>query len=163
MTTKGKTALPKDWEPSEALRAWARINARDIDFHGTLQEFRDYSHGKDWRMADWDATFRNWLRKGAKAAKGKHMMAGAEKPAPARDTPMAESKQPDTYKAMLNLAMLKMLMHMKGTSLDKLRAAGRGRNEIAAEMRSMWGENANNAELADLSAGYLAKLKGALR
>jgi hypothetical protein len=70
--------------------------------------------------------------------------------------------QPDGYKALLNSAILKMLMHAKGVTVDKLRQTLRVRNEIAAEWRLMWGDKANNDELKDLSAGYLAKLKGAL-
>lgn len=76
--------------------------------------------------------------------------------------PRPEDPQQDKYKTMLNLAMLKLLMSVRGVSVDNLRRAVRLRNEMAAEMRAMWGEEARNDELADLSAGYIGRLKAAL-
>ena len=76
--------------------------------------------------------------------------------------PRIPDPQQDPYKVMLNLRLLGYLLQRKGVSTDKLRNAVRVRNEIAGEMKLMWGDKANNEELKDLSDGYLAKLKAAL-
>jgi len=61
--SKGKTEVPNPFPITPALRQWAgqHVPRLDLDYH--TAEFTDYwlAHGK--RMADWDATWRNWMRK----------------------------------------------------------------------------------------------------
>ena len=76
--------------------------------------------------------------------------------------PRIPDPQQCPYKVMLNLRLLGYLLQRKGVDTDKLRNAVRVRNEIAGEMKLMWGDKANNEELKDLSDGYLRKLKAAL-
>jgi len=62
--TRG-SRLPPDWLPSELLRAWAAKERPDLDLDVTIANFRDYwlaKPGKDGRKADWEATFRRWVR-----------------------------------------------------------------------------------------------------
>lgn len=59
------TALPKDWELPGDWRAWAAEKRPDLDLETVADTFRDYwvaKAGKDGRKADWQATWRNWVR-----------------------------------------------------------------------------------------------------
>lgn len=140
MTAKGKTALPKDWEPSDNLRAWAKVNATKIDLYGTLQEFRDYSAARDWRMADWDATFRNWLRKASKASAGKNTFAGADKIAdakPAAYTP-TEFPQKCKWQAAANRLLLEILHNYRITN-DRLPELVAMKKKMGERLRNLYG------------------------
>lgn len=58
-----KKPLPDDWRPNAAHVELAH----ELGIDGRFEEarFRDYAAGRGWRMVDWDATFRNWLRNAA--------------------------------------------------------------------------------------------------
>lgn len=59
------TALPKDWSLPEDWRTWASEKRPDLDLETVADTFRDYwvaKPGKDGRKADWQATWRNWVR-----------------------------------------------------------------------------------------------------
>lgn len=63
--TKG-TRLSNDWEPSETLKQWAEKERPDLKLNGTIDAFRDYwvsVGGQNGVKLDWDATFRNWVRR----------------------------------------------------------------------------------------------------
>lgn len=64
-----KTLLPRDFSISESVRTWAAQRCPNADLLGELEKFCDYwwAHGK--RMMDWDATFRNWLRRAPQFAR----------------------------------------------------------------------------------------------
>jgi hypothetical protein len=57
--------LPADWSPGDSLRVWAK--GEGLDATGPeLAKFRDHwlaKAGRDATKADWDATYRNWLRR----------------------------------------------------------------------------------------------------
>lgn len=60
------TSLPRDWVLPAEWAAWARATRADLDPVRVADEFRDYwvaQPGKDGRKADWEATWRNWVRK----------------------------------------------------------------------------------------------------
>lgn len=64
-TLKG-TRLPKDWEPSEALKEWAENERPDLELNRTIESFKDYwcaVAGQKGVKLDWDATFKNWVRR----------------------------------------------------------------------------------------------------
>lgn len=67
-TVKGAraTRLPKDWQPSEAAKQWFAEEYPGCELKVVVDEFRDYwialPNGKGVK-ADWDATFRNSVRK----------------------------------------------------------------------------------------------------
>jgi hypothetical protein len=53
--------LPPDWTPNDAHAALARDLCVDVRLESDCM--RDYAASHpSWRHADWDATFRNWLR-----------------------------------------------------------------------------------------------------
>lgn len=57
--------LPTDWAASPEQLAWARAERADIDPAREAASFRDYWHGvagAKGRKADWEATWRNWIR-----------------------------------------------------------------------------------------------------
>ena len=59
------TALPKNWILPAQWSAWAQGERPDLDPNRVADEFRDYwiaKPGKEGRKADWEATWRNWVR-----------------------------------------------------------------------------------------------------
>ncbi len=61
---KPKRALPVDWTPPpRALEIASEKGFSPLELADVVAGFRDYAKGRDWRMADWDATFCNWIRK----------------------------------------------------------------------------------------------------
>ena len=59
------TALPADWQLPENWKTWAQAERQDLDVQLVADSFRDYwvaKPGKDGRKADWQATWRNWVR-----------------------------------------------------------------------------------------------------
>lgn len=59
----GKTAIDPEFEVTEKMREWAREKVPGVDIESETEKFVDYwlAHGK--RMADWTATWRNWMRR----------------------------------------------------------------------------------------------------
>ena len=58
-------ALPKNWILPAQWAAWAQGERPDLDPNKVADEFRDYwiaKPGKEGRKADWEATWRNWVR-----------------------------------------------------------------------------------------------------
>ena len=58
--------LPEGWAPSVELLAWAKAERPDLDLDRTLAQFADYwtaQAGQRARKANWDATWRNWVRR----------------------------------------------------------------------------------------------------
>ena len=68
---KEKTAtrgsrLPNNWVPNKELAEWSKAERPDLDLRKVLEEFRDYwtsVAGSKGVKLDWDATWRNWVRK----------------------------------------------------------------------------------------------------
>lgn len=58
--------MPSGYVPSTQLRAWAATEAPLVDFTDALATIRD--HEFKTAHVDWDAVFRNWLRRDQKAA-----------------------------------------------------------------------------------------------
>lgn len=59
------TALPKDWTLPDDWKTWAEKERPDVDVVTVSESFRDFwiaKPGKDGRKADWQATWRNWVR-----------------------------------------------------------------------------------------------------
>lgn len=57
--------LPEDWQPSRTLVDQMRTECPGIDLQAEHLKFRDYwlgKAGKDGTKADWQATWRNWMR-----------------------------------------------------------------------------------------------------
>ena len=64
--------LPEDWKLPPDWRAWARRERPEIDPDAEADKFRDFWHakaGKDARKANWQATWRNWIRNAAAGRK----------------------------------------------------------------------------------------------
>ena len=65
--------LPPDWQPDEGLIAFAvEQGFRPDRIAAIAEQFRDYWHavaGAKGRKLDWDATWRNWVRRDAEGAK----------------------------------------------------------------------------------------------
>ena len=70
-TEKSRTAtrgsrLPANWVPNKELAEWSKSERPDLDLRKVLEEFRDYwtsVAGSKGVKLDWDATWRNWVRK----------------------------------------------------------------------------------------------------
>ena len=62
------TRLPGDFAVSRALAAWAAENVPGLDYATETMRFRDYwqsAAGAKARKTDWEATWRNWMRRAA--------------------------------------------------------------------------------------------------
>jgi uncharacterized protein YdaU (DUF1376 family) len=63
--TRG-SRLPTDWKPNADLAEWSKAERPDLDLRKVFAEFKDYwssiPSSKGVRL-DWDATWRNWIRK----------------------------------------------------------------------------------------------------
>jgi hypothetical protein len=57
----GKRALPEDFGVSPEIEAMCRREGL-ANPHEVLPRFADWARGKGERRADWEATFRNWMR-----------------------------------------------------------------------------------------------------
>jgi hypothetical protein len=54
------------WSLTAELRAWAEKEAPRVNLDRELQTFTDYWLGTGKPMANWDAVFRNWVRRAPK-------------------------------------------------------------------------------------------------
>ncbi len=57
--------LPDDWTPTDDQLAFCKAERPDLKPQEVAARFRDYwiaKAGKDGRKADWEATWRNWVR-----------------------------------------------------------------------------------------------------
>lgn len=59
----GKTRLPKDFEITDAMRLWAAEKTPLVDIDQETEKFVDYWLACGKTMADWEATWRNWMRR----------------------------------------------------------------------------------------------------
>ena len=65
-TRKRGTRLPRDWTLPDDWRTWAETERPDVDVRAEAAMFRDYWIAKSGTQAtklDWEATWRNWIRK----------------------------------------------------------------------------------------------------
>lgn len=65
----GKTLIPEDFSITAEMRKWASEKVPSVDIDAQTEEFCDYwrAHGK--KMADWTATWRNWMRRSPQFSK----------------------------------------------------------------------------------------------
>lgn len=85
-----KTLCPTDWFPSEDLQAYARELGLSADT--CMREaaaMRDWSASSGNKKLDWDATFRNWLRRKSEQA--------PRRPQRQEDTPVLEQNWVKEY------------------------------------------------------------------
>ena len=59
----GKTAIPEGFGISEDMRTWADTKAPTVDIDREHESFVDYWRAHGTKMADWVATWRNWMRR----------------------------------------------------------------------------------------------------
>ena len=90
MSEKGKTVLPADFSITDEMKRWAWSNCKGLNIEACTAEFVDYAKARDWRMKDWQATWRNWLRKASKADAGKKPQSS-----PMTHAPRAALPEPD--------------------------------------------------------------------
>lgn len=143
---KGKTALPDDFAVTDDMRSWAKINTPSLDAYLTTQEFIDYARGRDWRMVDWVATWRNWMRKAAKESKGKSRFAGAEKPT--QHAPLVvhstEIPQPCRWQANANRILVDVLMNAayagRKVSEERLAELVEMKRRMGARLAALYGD-----------------------
>lgn len=59
----GKTYLPDGFAITDAMREWAKAKVPGVDIESQTERFVDYWRGNGKKMADWVATWRNWMRR----------------------------------------------------------------------------------------------------
>lgn len=57
------STLPVDFSISENLRAWAEQKMPQVNIDKEVETFRDHWIGNGQKRANWDAVFRNWIRR----------------------------------------------------------------------------------------------------
>ncbi|WP_280273423.1 hypothetical protein [Nocardia wallacei] len=62
---KRATALPNDWMPDQPVIDAMKAECPGVDLQAEHRKFCDYWRSKDERRADWNATWRNWIRRAA--------------------------------------------------------------------------------------------------
>ncbi|MGS2805369.1 hypothetical protein [Nocardia sp. MW-W600-9] len=90
--------LPEDWQPSGAAVSQMRSEFPSMDFWQENAKFRDYwsaQPGAKGRKLDWDATWRNWIRRAFEQA---HRPA-SQRPASQPTTARSDQKVNDTLEA----------------------------------------------------------------
>lgn len=55
--------LPPDWEPGPELIAWAERERPDLGLATCVAMFCDHFTANENRKTDWNAAFRNWIRR----------------------------------------------------------------------------------------------------
>lgn len=60
---KRSTRLTADWVLPTTWMLWAQKERPDLDVEAVSDQFRDYWVGTGKAMADWEATWRNWVRR----------------------------------------------------------------------------------------------------
>lgn len=70
-----KTAMPDDWQPDAATWAVAeRLGFQSFEAQDQLERMRDWARNADagkGRKSDWNAAFRNWLKRAADERRNK--------------------------------------------------------------------------------------------
>lgn len=61
-----KTSIPPDFSISDSVRAWAAQKMPQVNIDKEHEKFVDYWLGNGKAMADWNAVFRNWIRRAPK-------------------------------------------------------------------------------------------------
>ncbi|MFC9966299.1 hypothetical protein ACFVH4_18885 [Nocardia ignorata] len=90
--------LPEDWQPSGAAVVQMRAEFPGIDFWQENAKFRDYwsaQPGAKGRKTDWDATWRNWIRRAFEQSHRPGPQRAASQPTTAR----SDQKVNDTLEA----------------------------------------------------------------
>jgi hypothetical protein len=70
--TQRASRLPQDWQPNDRMLAFCENERPDLNPMEVAETFRDYWHsqaGQKGVKADWEATWRNWVRNQRMAAK----------------------------------------------------------------------------------------------
>jgi len=57
------TTIPEDFALTEKTIAWVNEKFPTVNVEGTLERFVDSSHAHGRMYADWQAAFKNWVRK----------------------------------------------------------------------------------------------------
>jgi len=68
---KRKQPLPDDFAVTDAMRSWFTEQGFGFALQGEHERFCDYWRGRGEPMKDWEAVWRNWMRKAADFAKPK--------------------------------------------------------------------------------------------
>jgi len=55
--------LPADWTPAETTLAWQEEKFPDVEEAAERDKFADYWRARGDVRRDWDAAYRNWIRK----------------------------------------------------------------------------------------------------
>jgi hypothetical protein len=93
-TRKRATPPPKSFEITDGHREWGKANAPRVDLAAETAKFLDYHTAKGNSLKDWDAAWRNWMRK---AVEFKAERAGPEPPPDALPRGHPPHIHPDQY------------------------------------------------------------------
>jgi hypothetical protein len=118
-TRKNKTSIPEDFGVSEAVLKWAAEQGH-THLQQHLESFVDKAKSKQYQYADWDAAFREAIRKnwaGVGVSPGKSI-AYSQQPAPNQPQRQTESPKPESQPRVSLFAGLEALRFNDLRKLD---------------------------------------------
>jgi hypothetical protein len=131
-TSRKKTPLPDTFYVNEDMRSWARLNVPGLNLEEETAAFKDYAAGHDWKMVDWTATWRNWMRREYKKAKPRNYQANVPTPygAPGQNKPKDDGPDIHPMMARANMLMLGALIRTGGVDEATLERMVQAKNRV---------------------------------
>lgn len=130
-TSKKKVPLPATFYVTDDMKSWARLNVPGLNLDEETAAFRDYAAGHEWKMVDWTATWRNWMRREYKKAKPRSAPQAHYAPAPPRqEKPQDEGPKIHPLMARANQLMLGALIRAGGVEEDVLERMKHAKNRV---------------------------------
>lgn len=160
-TKKPSTQLPEDFALTIDRKSWAKVHTPGINVESEFAEFCDYARSIAWKKVDWEATWRNWLRKAYKrqpAWKLKEQRHQAE-PATTPSRPATEGPQMSNIAAYCNRVMLGALRRAHGVPQEALERMIAAKNRVV----KAWEPYPNDISGKELGEVLLKELRKAYR
>lgn len=163
MTTADKPAkkahqLPEEFTLTVDRQSWAKANAPGLDARAEFDEFRDYARSIGWKKIDWEATWRNWLRKAYKRQPAWKLRAQAE-PQRQSHPPVDHGPEMSNLAAFCNRIMLGALRRARGVPEDALERMIQAKNRVV----KAWEPYPDDITISELAEVLLKELRKAYK
>ena len=152
---KRREALPEGWSPNDQHRAMARELRLNLD--DAAAGFRDHAAANGRVQIDWDASFRNWLRRAREIKDEQAKKAGTRTTEYPRESRTLESVDPFTEKARAEATRRRE--SIRAFAADNPDLADTAREEAAAEVAIEMPTARRDAQLQETAKRYEAKIE----
>ncbi|QVQ51320.1 hypothetical protein J4H86_21260 [Spiractinospora alimapuensis] len=92
--TRRARRIPPDFAATTLMRDWATANAPGVDVDRETAAFIDHAHSKGRALKDWEAGWRNWIRKAAEWQQPHQRAVGASGHQPYRNADYGPNPDP---------------------------------------------------------------------